>query len=159
MLKPLQLKLISQCISTLLPIFFFFSSTNYNHWGSAHFILYREEVIVQPQLDLPPLDYKELLVHIQTVCFSKCTTFPSSVSTSGLSVHACWTRNLYFWFLLVYFILALRNIRVHTCLKPTPQNSDLLPRSPCGDEHCSIWRWPLFNNFQSPAWDGKRRSG
>lgn len=37
------------------------------HQGSAHFILYREEIIIQPQLDLSLLEYKGLLGQTQII--------------------------------------------------------------------------------------------
>ena len=65
MLKTITNKIDPAVCFSLFPSWLFINDI---HQGSAHFILYREEIIIQPQLDLPLLVYKEPLVQTQIIC-------------------------------------------------------------------------------------------
>lgn len=54
----------------------------------------------------------------------KCTTFPSSDSTSKVPVPTCRTRS-YDWLLLASLKLVFKTMRTHACLKPGPQDSGM----------------------------------
>lgn len=59
------------------------------HRGTTHFILDSEEIIIQPQLDLPLLDYKELLVQTQIICLQIAPPFlPQCPQAGWLSLPA-----------------------------------------------------------------------
>lgn len=65
MLKTIRNKIDPALYLSLFPNWLSISDI---HQGSAHFILHREEVIIQPQLDLSLLEYKGLLVQTQIIC-------------------------------------------------------------------------------------------
>lgn len=65
MLKTIRNKIDPAVYLSLFPNWLFVDDI---HQGSAHFILYREEIIIQPQLDLSLLEYKGLLVQTQIIC-------------------------------------------------------------------------------------------
>lgn len=65
MLKPITNKIDPAVYFNLFPNWLFINDI---HRGSAHFILFSEQIIIQPQLDLPLLDYKDLLVQTWIIC-------------------------------------------------------------------------------------------
>lgn len=65
MLKTITNKIDSAMHFNLFPNWLFINDI---HRGSAHFILYSEEIIIPPQLDLPLLDYEERLLQTQIIC-------------------------------------------------------------------------------------------
>lgn len=126
---------------------------NDNHRGSAHFILDSEEIIIQPQLDLPLLDYKELLVqtrsfaskmhylsffiaHKQAVCPYLLNKKPVCLIAVSLSYPRSQKHED------TYMLEANPS-------KLRPVGGDLLLCSYYGD--VSIWRQLLLNNFKSSA--------
>lgn len=162
-LKTITSKIDPALYFSLFPNWLFINAI---HQGSARFILYSEEIIIQSQSDLSLLNYEELLLQTPVHLPLKSTTFPSSVSTSRLSVPTGWTRNLYVWLLLACIILTLSNTRTHTCLKQTLQTSDLslgtfchpveMIVAPPGDYFCwTILRIPMV--MVKVQRDGKRR--
>lgn len=65
MLKNITNKIDPAMYFNLFPNWLFIKDI---HWGSVHFILYSEETIIQPQLDLLLLDNKKLLMQTQIIC-------------------------------------------------------------------------------------------
>lgn len=65
MLRPITNKIDPAVYFNLFPNWLFINDIRR---GSAHFILFSEQIIIQPQLDLPLLDYKDLLVQTRITC-------------------------------------------------------------------------------------------